>query len=177
MKSEQEAIAQVSAAEWQLMECLWDNGPLYMADIVAKLHEQTQWSRTTVLTLASRLEKKGYIGTERSAKAYLYVPVMNRKQALSERLQQFVDETFSGDYFSLARIIAESGTLSLSDEKKLRTRFKAAPEPEESVETLPIVRKKSSDPMAARKLESLSSGKNKNKDKSKDKKNTKKKKK
>ncbi len=169
MKNEQESIAQVSAAEWILMECLWANGPLYMSDIVSKLSEKTQWSRTTVLTLASRLEKKGYIGTERSTKAYLYVPVIGKKQALNERVQAFVDETFSGDYYALAKLIAEGAKLSVSEEKKLRARFKALQEAETETDVAPIIKKKEVEPLALRKLESLVPAKRKNKDKSKSK--------
>lgn len=151
MKSKEEPLAQISAAEWQIMECLWANGPMYMADIVAELKDHHEWSRTTVLTLASRLEKKGFIGTERSSKAYLYVPVIPRKTALTERLQAFVEETFAGNYYSLAKVIAESAKLSVEEEKKLRARFKAAKEsPAEPIIAAQVVT--AEEPLAQRKL-------------------------
>ncbi len=168
MKSSEESLAQISAAEWLIMECLWTNGPMYMADIVSALKEQTEWSRTTVLTLASRLEKKEFIGTERSSKAYLYVPIVSRKLAVMDRLEQFVKETFAGDYYPLARLIAESSKLSIAEEKKLRARFKPVKTEESEA---PEISKLSNieEPLAQRKLSSESINEPKLKEKLKDK--------
>ena len=40
------------------MEVLWDHGPMKMAAIIEVLMPQTNWSRTTIATLTSRLENK-----------------------------------------------------------------------------------------------------------------------
>lgn len=152
MKSGDGTLAQISAAEWQIMECLWANGPMYMADMVACLKDKTEWSRTTVLTLASRLEAKAFIGTERSNKAYLYVPMVNRKTALQDRLDNFVKETLAGDYYALAKIIVEGAKLTVAEEKKLRARFKPAKEETEQRVAVSQAHEPE-EPLAQRKLE------------------------
>lgn len=152
MKSGDGTLAQISPAEWQIMECLWANGPMYMADLVVCLKDKTDWSRTTVLTLASRLETKAFIGTERSNKAYLYVPMVNRKTALQDRLDNFVKETFAGDFYALAKLIVEGAKLTVAEEKKLRTRFKPAQEAADLLITVPQPIE-IEEPLAQRKLE------------------------
>lgn len=132
METKDEALNRITGAEWRVMQCLWAQGPLRMAELVAALSERTGWSRTTVLTLTARLEKKGFIGSERSRRAYLYAPLVPRRQALAARVEAFVEETLEGSFYELGRLIAEGAYLSAEEERKLRARFKpAAKRPDE----------------------------------------------
>lgn len=95
-----------SEAEWAVMDVLWRRGPLPMREMAAELREARGWSRSTVLTLASRLEKKGFIGTERSQKAFLYVPLLNRKQAQRDSLSKLLHSCFKDDIKAFAKAVS-----------------------------------------------------------------------
>lgn len=107
------------------MEVLWRDGPQLMAQIVASLEEETKWSRTTVLTLAGRLEKKGYIGTERSSRAYTYIPLVRRKEARRAELERFVNQIYAGDSYQLVRQLTDIGAISRDDLKRLGERLES----------------------------------------------------
>ena len=113
----------ITAAEWLIMEVLWDKGPLKMADIVSALSKKTKWSRTTVLTLARRLEDKGAIGTERSSKAFIYAPLVSEKDAQRQVLEQFIDQYFRGQPYLLARRIVDGKILNKDEQRKLRDKL------------------------------------------------------
>lgn len=107
------------------MEVLWRDGPQLMADIVASLEGETKWSRTTVLTLAGRLEKKGYIGTERSSRAYTYIPLVRRKEARRAELERFIALIYSGDSYQLVRQLTDIGSINVEDLKRLQERLES----------------------------------------------------
>ena len=51
--------AAMSDAEREVLKVLWDEGPLAVRDVLARLTERGQdWARSTVITLLQRLEKK-----------------------------------------------------------------------------------------------------------------------
>ena len=49
----------LTQAEWSVMECLWEAGPLTGREVVQSMEKSCGWSRSTTLTLLSRLENKG----------------------------------------------------------------------------------------------------------------------
>ncbi|MDI9498077.1 MAG: BlaI/MecI/CopY family transcriptional regulator [Bacillota bacterium] len=118
-------LESITESEWRVMEVLWRDGPQLMAQIVASLEEETKWSRTTVLTLAGRLEKKGYIGTERSSRAYTYIPLVRRKEARRAELERFVNQIYAGDSYQLVRQLTDIGAISRDDLKRLGERLES----------------------------------------------------
>ncbi|MDD2214748.1 MAG: BlaI/MecI/CopY family transcriptional regulator [Oscillospiraceae bacterium] len=115
----------ITDAEWALMQVLWDKGPLKMADLAASLEPVYKWNRTTVLTLASRLEHKGILGTDRSQKAYIYAPLVSEKEAQSARLQELLALAFHDSAYELVRALVDQRLIKGADLKKLRERAKS----------------------------------------------------
>lgn len=120
-----------SCAEWKVMECLWKNGPLYMAQIIDVLGPSTGWKRSTIITLASRLEKKGYLGTERSRRAFLYVPVIQKKEAILRQMESFAEDYLNGKYYPAFKAILDSGKMDKTEERKLYLKLRQMFEPED----------------------------------------------
>ena len=48
----------LSDGEWKLMNRLWE-GPATITALTEGLREETGWQKNTVITMLSRLEKKG----------------------------------------------------------------------------------------------------------------------
>ena len=49
----------LTAAEWQVMECLWEAAPRTGREAVEWLEGRMGWNRSTTLTLLRRLEADG----------------------------------------------------------------------------------------------------------------------
>ena len=54
----------LTAAEWQVMECLWEHAPRTGREATAWLAKKVGWIRSTTLTLLRRLEGQGLLTSE-----------------------------------------------------------------------------------------------------------------
>ena len=61
----------LSAAEYEIMECVWALGRTVSGmDIMRALGQEKGWKQPTVLTFLSRLVEKGLLETEKRGKLY-----------------------------------------------------------------------------------------------------------
>ena len=61
-------------AEWNVMECLWQKSPRTGRETIDWLKERMGWSRSTTLTLLRRMEEKGAVGSEASGEVKKFFP-------------------------------------------------------------------------------------------------------
>lgn len=54
-------MARLTDSEWKVMEALWQGGPQTLGEVLARLAEDTGWSRTTVHTYLTRMMAKGLV--------------------------------------------------------------------------------------------------------------------
>ena len=87
-------------AEWSVMDCLWERGALTGREAAELLRERCGWSRSTALTLLSRLEAKGavsgaadasvhetqnFLGRVYKGSVSLMLSALTKKQALTQK--------------------------------------------------------------------------------------------
>src|SRR5437868_2698287 len=73
----------VSDAEREVLKVLWEAAPLAVRDVVATLTERGQaWTRSTVITLLQRLERKGYVDCDKSQSAFIFRAAVSREQEM-----------------------------------------------------------------------------------------------
>src|SRR5689334_15181893 len=88
----------MSDAEREVLKVLWDRGPLTVRDVLARLTEQGQeWTRSTVITLLQRLEKKGYVDSDKSGFAFLFRARLTREEVMHSRIVELADELSDGE--------------------------------------------------------------------------------
>lgn len=127
----------MSDAEREVLKVLWDQGPLGVRDVLARLTEQGQeWTRSTVVTLLHRLEAKGYVESDRSQYAFVFRPLVSREDEMHARMAELAGELAGGDAVPLVLAFAERHRFSpeelarlqrLIDDLKARTRRKGKP--------------------------------------------------
>ncbi|NVJ64388.1 MAG: BlaI/MecI/CopY family transcriptional regulator, partial [Flavobacteriaceae bacterium] len=66
----------ISNAEFEVLDVLWDDYPATSNDIIARLRHQKDWHDKTVKTLLGRLVKKGVLDYEKQQRQYLYRPLI-----------------------------------------------------------------------------------------------------
>ncbi|MCM8557368.1 BlaI/MecI/CopY family transcriptional regulator [Sphingomicrobium sediminis] len=108
--------ANITAAEWEVMEVLWRAGaPMSSADIVAAVRGEQEWTEATVRTLLFRLTKKGVAKAERDRRRYLYSPLVERDAYVGGETDRFVDRMFGG---RIAPLVAQFASRDkLTDEE------------------------------------------------------------
>jgi predicted transcriptional regulator len=90
-------VAGLGHLERAVMQALWDaDAPLSAYDVlplVAGTASGKRLAATTVLTVLSRLEKKGFVRADRSARPHRYVPTASRADHVAELLHEVLDES------------------------------------------------------------------------------------
>lgn len=68
-------------SEWSVMEALWSGGPMEPGQVVEALKPARGWSRNTVHTYLTRLEKKGAVSIDRDDNPHRYQAALPRRSA------------------------------------------------------------------------------------------------
>ncbi len=89
-------LPSISAAESMIMEVLWRTSPLSTEDVVAALEKQQPWQEATIKTLLNRLLNKGAIAAAKDGRRYLYSPVLQREQWITDESEGLLDRLFGG---------------------------------------------------------------------------------
>lgn len=98
----------MSDAEREVLKVLWDHGPLAVRDVLAKIAEAGQeWSRSTVITLLQRLEKKGYVLSDKSQFAFVFRAVVSREDEMRARMNDLASELCDGEALPLVLAFTE----------------------------------------------------------------------
>ena len=88
----------MSDAEREVLKVLWENGPKTVREVLELLKEQgQQWTRSTVITLLQRLEKKGYVDSNRNQFAFVFRAAVSREQVVHSQMVELADELCDGD--------------------------------------------------------------------------------
>ena len=98
----------LSKRERQIVDILYERGPLPVADICDALPDQL--SGSAVRAMLKRLEDKGYVQRTDSDRGYLYSPAVSETAAKKSALSDVVRTFFNGSPASAA-----SALLGMSD--------------------------------------------------------------
>jgi len=107
--------AQLTEAEWKIIEVLWDEHPRSMPEITKILEPSTGWTRHTIITLLKRMEAKGTITVDSSGSVKMYSPKITREQASAEQTRKFLSRVFSGNLSLLISNLVDSGEADVED--------------------------------------------------------------
>ena len=79
-------------AEFDVMQVVWGAElPISSVQVYSASAEQKGWKPQTVLTLLTRLEKKGFVRSEKRGKERYYWPLVSREQYLQQETGQFIE--------------------------------------------------------------------------------------
>ena len=105
----------LSAGEWQIMECLWENSPRTLMEMVRELSPSTGWHKSTVVTMVGRLEAKGAVGYIEGGRARLYSPSISRDQAALQETESLLHRVYRGSVGLMINTLADGRGLSAQD--------------------------------------------------------------
>lgn len=84
-------------AEARVMSVLWQRHSVTVGDVVDALQtKQRAVSYSTVQTILRILENKGYVAHEKVARAFLYRPLVDARQARRRALKHLAGRLFDG---------------------------------------------------------------------------------
>jgi predicted transcriptional regulator len=111
----------LSDADREVLKVLWDRGPLAVREALEHLAAQGQdWSRSTVITLLQRLEKKGYVESDKSQFAFVFRPLVSREEVMHARMADLAGELCDGEALPLVLAFAERHRFSAGELARFR---------------------------------------------------------
>lgn len=111
---------QISDAEWEVMQVLWESAPRTASEVIEALSEPMQWHPKTIKTLLARLVKKGVLRYREEGNRYLYRPAFEREVYVAEESKSFVERVFGGATAPMLVHFVEQADLTEDDLDELR---------------------------------------------------------
>jgi predicted transcriptional regulator len=107
-------------AEADVMAVLWRFRQASVADVVATLQQSRAVTYSTVQTILRILETKGYVTHDKIARAFVYRPVVDERQARRRALRHLVRRLFEGSPSLLVLNVLEDEDLDPAERERLR---------------------------------------------------------
>lgn len=109
----------LTPAEWNLMECLWDSWPKTGREAVEYLKKSVGWTRSTTLTMLRRMTEKGLISCEKVNGINSYCPLIERDDAVVQETQNFLKRVYKGSVSMMVNAITQKQKLSQEEIEEL----------------------------------------------------------
>ena len=113
-------MKELSVAEWNIMESLWEDSPKVGSRVVSDMAIRTGWSRSTTLTMLKRMTQKGLIACEESGQIKAYVSLVDREEAVKKETESFLNRVYHGSVSMMLNGFVEKQRLSREDIRELR---------------------------------------------------------
>lgn len=111
----------VTAAELNLLKLLWLRGELTIGELTAQVYaESSAPLYATVQKLLERLESKGFVVRDRSARAHLFRAVVERREFLADELQSLAEDLCEGSMTPLLTTMVQAADLKEEEIESLR---------------------------------------------------------
>jgi len=102
-----------TTAELRLLDVLWQHGPQTVRQVASALHaEPTPVQYRTVQVQLDRLEKKGFVGRDRSSTPHVFAAAVDRGRFIGDELQSMADKVCGGSLAPLLMNLAQKAKLS-----------------------------------------------------------------
>jgi BlaI family penicillinase repressor len=110
----------ISDAEWQVMKVLWERAPRTTNEVVEALAPSTRWKPKTIMTLLSRLVKKGALGFEKQGRTHVYTPLVAEADCVQAESRSFLERVYGGAVKPMLVSFLEGAELSEAEIEELK---------------------------------------------------------
>ena len=109
----------LTGAEWNVMECLWDTSPRTGRETADDLRERVGWNRSTTLTMLRRMMEKGLISCEEKDGMKVYFPLVKREDAAVRETDNFIKRVYKGSVSMMMSTIVKEQELTKEEIEEL----------------------------------------------------------
>jgi len=112
-------IKELTKAEEQLMQILWDKKKAFVNDLLEVLPEPKP-AYNTVSTIIRILEKKGFVSHKAYGNTHQYFPVVTKKAYTKQTFKTMLSGYFSNSFEQMVSFFATEEKLSLSEMEEIK---------------------------------------------------------
>ena len=107
-------IKTLTKAEEQIMQILWNLKEGVVKDVVDGF-EEPKPAYTTVATVLTVLEKKGFVTRKKVGNVNLFLPEISKKEYTGFQFKSLLIDYFSGSFPKMATFFAKENNLGIKD--------------------------------------------------------------
>lgn len=108
----------LSKTEEQIMELIWQHGPVFMKELTEMLPELAP---STIATFLKRMQKKGFVGYKMFGNSRQYFPLEEKESYFKDQVSGIIRDFFNDSPLQFASFFTESADLSEEELKQLRS--------------------------------------------------------
>jgi Predicted transcriptional regulator len=105
---------QLTKAEEQMMQILWDMGEGLVKDIRDRFSEPKP-ARNTISTVVRVLEKKGFVAHKAYSNVHIYYPLVTKGEYSKNQLFGLMESYFNNSFPAMASFFAREKDLSIKE--------------------------------------------------------------
>ena len=109
---------ELTEKEAVIMNLLWDNGPLFVREMI-DLYPEPKPHFNTVSTTVRILEGKGYVGHEVLGNSHRFYAIADKSDFRSRSLSAVIRDYFGNSYKSAVSALAEEEKISVEELKEI----------------------------------------------------------
>lgn len=115
------ALPHISEAEFEVMKIVWKSSPINTNEITERLLKTTSWRAKTIQTLIKRLVTKGALTYEKQGRVFVYTPLVEENEYISQQSNSFIKRFYDGDISAMLSSYLENNQLSETELNHLRS--------------------------------------------------------
>lgn len=110
----------LSEAQMEIMNVVWDRGEATVADVWRVLSARRKVARSTVLTVITRLEEKGWLSRNEEGHAFRYRAAVPREATLGTMVRRLIDTAFGGSAEGLVMALLHGRGVSKEEAREIK---------------------------------------------------------
>lgn len=111
-------MKRLTPKEEQVMELLWEHGPLFVREML-EFYEEPKPHFNTVSTVVRMLEEQGFIAHKAYGRNHQYYAALTLEDYKKQTLKEVVSKYFDNSYLEAVSTLVKDEEISLDDLKAL----------------------------------------------------------
>ena len=124
----EEPLPRLSEAQTEIMNVVWEQGEVTLAQVYTALAAHRELARNTVQTQLTRLVEKGWLTYRSEGKTFYYRATVPREDAQTSMVHRLVDALFGGSAEGLVMTLLDGRKLSREEADRIRAMIEQAEE-------------------------------------------------
>ena len=116
----------VTNSEWYIMDCLWEEHPRTLMQLVPVLKDRIGWSKSTCATMVRRMAEKDLIGYREKGKTKYFFPKVKKEDVVVQETRDFLQRIYDGSVGMMMSALVRQNDLSKEDIHELQEILKTA---------------------------------------------------
>lgn len=111
-------MVNLSDGEWKIMNRLWEQEST-ITELKNMLQQETGWDKHIIITMLSRMEKKGAITHRDGGRAKVFYPLVSREEVSMQETRGFLQKVYRGSLGMMVNAMVEDQALSEEEIQEL----------------------------------------------------------